>query len=126
MTSANQDHRVTLFPMIHIGEAAFYEKVVAEAFAHDTILTEGVKSPVARRIKRTYRWVRASTRLSLRLQSEFRPKEPSSATIVRGDLSTAEFEHLWRDVPFWMRFASFFVVPMIGLKRLYLRHARNA
>ena len=35
---------VTLFPMIHVGEAAFFERVYNDAARHDIILLEGVRS----------------------------------------------------------------------------------
>jgi hypothetical protein len=46
---------VTLFPMVHIGEAGFYEAVYADALGHDIVLLEGVRSPITTRVTRSYR-----------------------------------------------------------------------
>lgn len=51
------DCSVTLFPMIHVGEAAFYDQVYRDAFSHDVALVEGVRSPVTRYLTRSYRWI---------------------------------------------------------------------
>ena len=46
----------TLFPMVHVGEKAFYQEVFDEAFNHDVTLVEGIRSPIGRQLTRSYRW----------------------------------------------------------------------
>lgn len=106
--------RITLFPMVHVGEAAFYEAVYADALTHDVILLEGVDSPIVRHVTRSYRWIRHSQRMNLCVQPRF-PARAGQA--VHADLSRDEFEAAWRDVPLWLRLAIWFLAPWVGLKR---------
>ncbi|THD64655.1 hypothetical protein [Phenylobacterium sp.] len=108
---------VTLFPMIHVGQPEFYRAAFDDAFAHDLVLVEGVKSPISARITRSYRWLLASKRIDLSLQ----PKSPDPgtchATIIHADLSAAEFAVEWRKVQLWVRLAVYLLSPLIGLQR---------
>ncbi|MGZ6015755.1 MAG: hypothetical protein ACXWKM_08410 [Phenylobacterium sp.] len=106
---------VTLFPMIHIGEAQFYHAVFEDAFAHDHALTEGVNSPIVKRITRAYRWMLGSKTLDLVLQP--RPPAECRATIVHADLTAAEFEAEWRKVALWLRLTVYVVAAVGGLWR---------
>jgi hypothetical protein len=107
--------RISLFPMVHVGEPAFFAKVYQDAFAHEVVLVEGVKSPIATRITRSYRWFIGSRRIDLALQ----PRYPtaSEATVVLADLSHAEFLKAWRGVPLWLRLAVYVAAPLMGLHR---------
>jgi hypothetical protein len=108
---------VTLFPMIHIGEPEFYRTAFDDAFAHDVVLVEGIKSPISMRITRSYRWLLASKRIDLSLQ----PRSPEAGTchakIVHADLSPAEFAAEWQKVTLWLRLAVYLISPLIGLHR---------
>jgi hypothetical protein len=108
---------VTLFPMIHIGEPEFYRAAFDDAFAHDVVLVEGVKSPIGARITRSYRWLLGSKRIGLSLQ----PKSPEAGTchakIVHADLSGAEFAAEWQKVQPWLRLLVYLISPLIGLHR---------
>lgn len=53
--STGSNVTVTLFPMVHLGEAAFYDAVHKDAGARDAMLVEGVRSPAVTRITRAYR-----------------------------------------------------------------------
>jgi hypothetical protein len=109
--------RVTLFPMIHVGEPDFYRTTYADAQSHDVILLEGVRSPVVARITRSYRWIEGAKNLSgLVVQPRF-PDSLSIAKIVHADLSQQEFEEEWRKVPLWLRLAVSALAPLIGLNR---------
>lgn len=108
---------VTLFPMVHVGESEFFREAYQDAFSHDVVLVEGVRSSIVRNLTRSYRWIDFE-RLGLVLQ----PKTPASVTvterIVAADLSTAEFERLWGIVPLRYRAAFFVFAPIYGI---YLR-----
>ena len=105
---------VTLFPMIHAAEPDFYKAVFEDAFdAHDIALTEGISSPVTRRITRSYRWM-VRRRGPLVLQSEPRP-EAGRARRVRADLDPDEFERLWATLPFATRLTIALAAPLVGL-----------
>lgn len=106
---------VTLFPMIHVGEPAFYREVFDDAFTHDVALTEGVNSPIVRRLTTSYRWMLKSPRLDLALQPRTPPD--TAARIVHADLTEEELAEAWRKVPLWMRLLMGVISPYIGLQR---------
>jgi hypothetical protein len=108
---------VTLFPMVHVGEKRFYREAFDEAFSHDVVLVEGVRSAVTRNLTRSYRWIDLE-RLELVLQPKTPPQAAIAARIITADLTTAEFERQWRMVP--MRYRALFLVlaPLYGI---YLR-----
>jgi hypothetical protein len=73
--SPRSSARVTLFPMAHVGEPAFYQATYADALAHDVVLFEGVRSPITTRITRSYRWLVGSRAMAgLVVQPTFPPK----------------------------------------------------
>ena len=90
--------RITLFPMAHVGESAFFEQVASDALAHDLVLIEGVGGRVARRLTRVYRWAGVS-RLGLMQQ----PKLAVGGHVRNADLSSEAFEQQWAKVPFATR-----------------------
>ena len=115
---------VTLFPMVHVGEAAFYCETYADAQAHDVVLLEGVRSPVGTRITRSYRWLVGSRDMAgLIVQPRFPTSKPRPR-IVHADLSQEEFEAEWRKVPLWLRLTVYALSPVIGLRRRW-RYSRE-
>lgn len=107
------DQAVTLFPMLHVAEASFYERVFREANAYEAVLVEGVDSPITKRITRSYRWI--GERMGLVVQPRHPPTE--GATIVHADLSGEAFETLWSSIPRWQRWLIALVAPLLGLHR---------
>lgn len=105
--------------MIHIGEPDFYRVAFDDAFDHDVVLVEGVKSPISVRVTRSYRWLLQSKRIGLSLQPRSPEPEPCKASVVHVDLSGDEFAAVWRQVPRWMRLAIYLASPLIGLHRLW-------
>ena len=105
---------VTLFPMVHVGDPGFYEAVYAEALNYDVVLEEGVRSPVSRRITRSYRWI-DTARLGLVVQPKLRQSATRETRIVLADLSADEFQAEWRKVPLWLRLAVSVGAPAYGL-----------
>jgi hypothetical protein len=114
LTSPNSSVSVTLFPMVHVGEAEFFEKTYDDAFAHDVVLLEGIKSPVGTHLTRTYRWIRPS-RLGLVIQPKYPGPEACRAVLIRADLSQEEFHAEWRKVSPWLRLYVYLLVPLMGL-----------
>ncbi len=108
---------VTLFPMIHVGEPAFYEAVYADAFSQDVVLVEGVNSPITRRVTRSYRWIEHSRKIDLIVQPRYPRQSDCSARIVHADLSAEEFAEAWGEVPLWLRVLVYIAAPYIGLRR---------
>ncbi len=112
---AAPDHpaEVTLFPMIHIGEAGFFDRVASEALAHDVVLVEGVRARSVWLLTRAYRWAPLK-RLGLVAQTAIGP-DPGGAEVILADVSPAEFERLWRALPPWQRLAIALGAPAYGL-----------
>jgi hypothetical protein len=108
--------QVTLFPMLHIGESEFFRTVYQDAFSHDVVLVEGVRSPIARRITRSYRWIAKSKSLGLIVQPRYPSSAGCHAEIVDADLSHDEFRNVWRDVPLWQRALIFVACPIVGIQ----------
>ncbi len=113
-TSADSSCSVTLFPMVHVGERGFYDRVCRDAFAHDIILVEGISSPAGNRLTRAYRWI--GDRLGLVVQPPYPSPGATAARIVKADLTADEFHEEWRKIPLWMRLLSYVAAPCVGLE----------
>lgn len=126
--SRNSSVSVMLYPMVHVGEERFYKETYEEAFAHDVILVEGVRSSVGRNLTRSYRWLNFA-KLGLVQQPKTPPQESVAARIVRADLTTEEFHREWRKVSLALRTAFLMVAPLYGVHRRFFasreRLARN-
>lgn len=116
----NSPIQVTLFPMVHIGEAEFFDLVYADAFAHDVVLVEGVDSPIAVRITRSYRWIAGAERFELCIQPRYPRPSDVRATIIHADLAHAEFVLAWKAVPTWLRLFVYIAAPIVGLRYRWL------
>jgi hypothetical protein len=103
---------VTLYPMIHIGEPAFYDAVYRAASQHDVVLVEGVRSAVSRRLTRAYRW--PARRHRLIVQPPFKPG-PGGPRVVHADLSASEFDVEWKRIPLWIRALVTLLIPLMAL-----------
>ena len=119
---------ITLYPMVHVGEARFYNETYEEAFSHDVVLVEGVNSAVSRNLTRSYRWLNFA-KLGLVQQPKAPLQEAVTTRIVRADLNTDEFHQEWRKVSLRLRAAFFFGAPLYGIYRRFFasreRLARN-
>ena len=103
--------------MIHIGEPEFYRAAFNDAFAHDIVLVEGVRSPISVRVTRSYRWLLGSRRIALSLQPNSPEVGSCHARIVHADLSGPEFAREWQKVQLWLRLLVYLLSPLIGLHR---------
>lgn len=113
--SSNSPVTVTLFPMVHLGGAPFYEAVQKDAGAHDALLVEGLRSPVVQRITRAYRWIEGAKCIGLVVQPR-PPAQPfAHAAIIHADLSKDEFERHWREVPLYLRLLLYVAAPLYAL-----------
>jgi hypothetical protein len=91
-----------LFPMLHVGTAAYYAEVARRLEQCDVIFMEGVSSRRIAHLTLTYRVLARIKRLDLVTQhsmdlSRVRHK------LLRTDLSGKEFEGQWERVPWWLR-----------------------
>ncbi len=115
LTSNSSNVAITLFPMVHVGEASFYRAVYDDACQHDAVLVEGLKSPITTRITRIYRWMQGSPKIGLSVQPRYPDQSTSHAAIIHADLTHAEFVQYWRKLPFFRRLVLYAVAPAIGL-----------
>ncbi len=106
--------RLTLFPMVHVGEPDFFRTVFADAFSHDVVLVEGVNSPIAQRVTRAYRWIEGSKTMNLLVQRPYPAQAGCHARIVHADLSGEEFTKIWLDIPLWLRAVVYVLAPAVG------------
>lgn len=113
--SPSHPAQVTLFPMVHIGEARFFDEVYRDALDHDVLLFEGVKSPVVEHLTRSYRWLDGG-RLGLVTQPRM-PAGAGGAERIHADVSQAEFEAAWKTLPLALRILCVAYAPWTGLRR---------
>lgn len=105
---------VTLFPMVHVGEAQFYRDVYEDAFQHDMALVEGVLSPAVKRLTRSYRWLDTEA-LGWIIQPKYPPSEDVRAEICNADIQSDEFERLWRRIPWKIRAVTVLGSAVLGI-----------
>lgn len=112
---AAPDHpaEVTLFPMVHVGASAFYDRVATGALAHDVVLVEGVRARSVWVLTRAYRWAPLG-RLGLVAQPRL-TADGGGAEVILADVTPAEFERLWQGLPRWLRLATGIAAPAYGL-----------
>jgi hypothetical protein len=101
--------------MVHLGEAKYFKAVYEDAFAQAVVLVEGIRSPITRRITRTYRWIEGASQFGLVVQPSYPRADGCRARIINADLSEADFLKVWRDVPAWLRAVSYLVAPVVGI-----------
>ncbi|MEM9477598.1 MAG: hypothetical protein AAGA71_20100 [Pseudomonadota bacterium] len=118
-TLRSPDHpaEITLFPMIHIGSQVFFDRIYDDARRADVVITEGVRSPIVRRIVRSYRWIGAE-RLGLVVQPPF-SAEDSDCVVRHGDLEPDAFDALWRQSPWFCRTLFEIGAPVVGIWRRF-------
>lgn len=115
LSSASSDVAITIFPMVHLGDAAFYKVVYDDAGQHDAMLVEGINSPIVTRITRAYRWIEGSKRIGLSAQPRHPLQSMSHATIIHADLSPVEFAQHWRKVPLYQQLMLYAGAPAYAL-----------
>lgn len=121
----------TLFPMIHVGDAAFFETVARQANAHDLVLCEGVRGAAGRSANLAYRAATLG-----HSQLKFQNREMRRALTgdasggggtkwVNSDMNPEEFRAKWKKVPFWQRMLVRVALPIlaIALRFRKLRHS---
>jgi len=119
----NRNLSLTLYPMVHVAEPEFFAQVFDQAYAADVILTEGIDTPVVRRLTRAYR-VMTTKQSGLVLQSSSDPKAPPEKT-RRADLTPEEFVALWKELPLWQRSLASVAAPLVGLRNRWWLNRKN-
>ncbi|MBC6456400.1 hypothetical protein [Actinomadura sp. HBU206391] len=116
--------RFVLFPMLHVGEQHFYEAVAARVRSCQIVVTEGVigDSSRADAITRIYRWIRFSRRHDLVVQDV--DYDALGVPSVRPDMTAAEFDRRWGEIPLRARLLIYFLVPLFALYLLMFSDRR--
>jgi len=114
-----------LFPMIHIGSAAFYENVRERIERCDVVLFEGVRSLAVKVLTASYNLAARSKRLGLVTQRDGLRLANMKGRSVHADSSAREFEAAWQSVPWHWRVAAMVSAPLYGLW-LYFTASRES
>jgi hypothetical protein len=102
---------VRLFPMQHLGEAAFYAEVQRRLEACDFVLAEGVGGGIAALLT-SYRLVQHTQRLGLVHQTGALDLKALPGTVIRPDLTGAEFDRRWLTAKGWERLVMPLLAPL--------------
>ncbi len=106
----------SLFPMLHVGEPAFYERVTRQLEKCDLILYEGVNSRSVSLLTQLY----PSLAKGLGLATQQTMKLDHLADrLVHADVTGADFEDRWSKLGPWLRRAVIAGAPVLGM---YLRY----
>ncbi len=105
--------RFTVYPMIHLAEASFYERVAARLAAADLVVMEGVQGPRTRLLTMTYRLAGGNSRLGLVVQPH--DLVPDGVPVVRPDMTAEEWRDGWRQVHLHERALVWFLAPIFAL-----------
>jgi hypothetical protein len=113
-----------LFPMIHIGEKAYYEEVQRRLAECDLIFLEGVKSKRASLLVYSYEVVGKIKRLDLVTQKALRLSHNLREKVFNPDIGTVEFDAGWSNIPLSTRVLLSLTLPFYVIY-LYLWGTRN-
>jgi hypothetical protein len=110
--------RFTIYPMVHLGEPAFYAEISRRLRGHDLIVAEGIQGAdkAVRNLTRAYRFAGGRERLGLATQT--REVVEVGVPIVWADMTGEDFRRGWRKVPLAERVVAAGAAPALGM---YLR-----
>jgi hypothetical protein len=133
LTRRDTPMRFEIYPMVHIGEPAFYAAVADRLRRCDLIVAEGVGAPATTetsgRPTSTVGALAALTALtsSYQLPAWFRrsglveqniPYDDLGVAVRYPDMTAEQFAAGWHAVPWWQRAAATAAAPLVGLDRL--------
>jgi hypothetical protein len=106
--------RFVLFPMLHVGSAAFYSEVAARLRGCQLVVAEGIRgrSASVTALTRAYRLLRRSRRLDLVVQEL--DLGGLGVPVVGADMSAAEFGQRWRRLAVVPRLLIWCLVPVFA------------
>jgi hypothetical protein len=116
---------IQLFPMVHIGSAAFYAQVRSRLERCDVILYEGVRSPKVRILSLSYQLAARRKRLRLIGQNESLQLNSLPGQLIHADVSSLEFHTEWARIPLRYRLLLALGAPLYGAY-LYLTATRES
>jgi hypothetical protein len=130
LRSRNEEPKFVLFPMLHLGTGRFYADVADRLSQCDVIVAEGIsgRSVVLAALTLAYRL--PSRRRRLGLVKQHINLAGLGATVVRPDMTAAEFSSGWRGVPALQRALVVCIAPLVavafwlaGSRRMLSRYA---
>jgi hypothetical protein len=119
--------KFTVYPMVHLGEARYYEEMSRRLRAHDLIVAEGIVSRDnrGRAVTLAYRLPAGGQRLGLVAQTT--RMVDVGVPIVWADMRGEEFDRRWQALPLAERAAINTAAPLFGLYlRLFVSRERLA
>lgn len=116
---------VCLFPMIHIGSAAYYAEITRRLGACDLVLFEGVRSLRSWVLTRAYAIATLRKRLNLVQQRDALLMPLLQQRKIHADVSADEFAVAWKRVPLYQRMLFLLGAPLYGLW-VYLTGTRQS
>jgi hypothetical protein len=110
--------RFLIYPMVHVGEPAFYAAVTERLRGCDLIVVEGVGggSVAASGLVETYRLATRFRRAGLVEQSL--DCQSLGVPVIRPDMTGEQFDEGWRAVQAWERALTLAVAPVVALDGL--------
>jgi hypothetical protein len=112
--------QILIFPMVHIGSADYYSQLRKKLEGCDVILFEGVRGLRTRILTLSYRLVAKRARLGLVVQGKSLLLG-LPARLVHTDVTAAEFEENWSQIPWRFRLAIVFIAPLYGTYLYFVR-----
>jgi hypothetical protein len=109
---------IKLFPMLHLGTAAFYKQVTERLSRCQVVVVEGVggQSVLTRALTMAYRSPARSKRLGLVVQDiDYGALAIAGVELVTPDLTGEQVSRGWRTVPWLHRLGVVASVPVFGL-----------
>ena len=103
----------TLFPMIHIADRAFFERVRADAHDHDLVLREGVKHSLGRAAGRMH-WLATAAAHNLSAEGQI-VQGHGARHWQNSDIDPTKFDAKISKVPWWIRGLIYLLAPVVGL-----------
>jgi hypothetical protein len=117
LTRRDTPLRFEIYPMVHVGEPAFYAAVTRRLRRCDLVVAEGVgTSPSASLLTESYRLPARFERSGLVVQDI--DYAALGVPVVNPDLSGAEFDAGWRALPLSQRAILSAAAPLMGIDQL--------
>jgi hypothetical protein len=113
-TRAATPLRFTIYPMVHLGEPAFYADISRRLRGHDLIVAEGIQGAdrSVRNLTRAYR-LAGGERLGLVVQT--REMLDVGVPVLFADMTGEDFGRRWREIPLAERVVVGSAVPLFAI-----------
>jgi hypothetical protein len=116
--------RFVVFPMIHLADAKFYAAVQKRLADCQVVVAEGIQgtSTTARALSRSYRLLKHKKSLGMVVQKL--DYDALGAEVLQPDMTGAQMDRDWHDVPLRQRFLTSLLVPLFVVWMLFFGSRR--